>query len=62
LPLIERTNAARQQLWRWMRTRAPEPKRSLDDVRRAWRAEHARGVVCGGWLQRDDGGWEEKKC
>jgi hypothetical protein len=62
LPLIERTNAARQQLWRWMKARAPEPKRSLDDVRRAWRAEHARGVVCGGWLQRDDGGWEEKKC
>ena len=23
---------------------------------------HARGVVCGGWMQRDDGTWEEKKC
>ncbi len=63
LSLVERTNTARQQLWRWMKARAPEPKgRSLDDVRRAWRVEHARGVVCGGWLQRDDGGWEEKKC
>ena len=21
-----------------------------------------KGVVCGGWIQRDDGGWEAKKC
>ena len=64
LALIERTNAARQQLWRWMKARAPQqPKaRTLEEVRRAWHGEHARGVVCGGWLQRDDGGWEEKKC
>ena len=58
--LIERTNTARQQLWRWMKERKHE--RSLDEVRRAWHGEHARGVVCGGWLQRDDGKWEEKKC
>lgn len=63
LSLIERTNSARQQLWRWMKARAPDPKgRSLDDVRRAWHGEHARGVVCGGWLQRDDGSWQEKRC
>jgi len=64
--LIERTNTARQQLWRWMRERvgekAGEKKPHLDEVRRAWHREHARGVVCGGWLQREDGGWEEKKC
>jgi hypothetical protein len=59
--LVERSNNARQQLWRWMKERTHD-KSSLDDVRRAWHREHARGVVCGGWLQRDDGGWEEKKC
>jgi hypothetical protein len=63
LELIERTNAARQQLWRWMKERAPDGKaRPLDEVKRAWHREHARGVVCGGWMQRDDGAWEEKKC
>jgi hypothetical protein len=58
--LIERTNSARQQLWRWMKERKHE--RSLDEVRRAWHGEHARGVVCGGWIQGDDGKWAEKKC
>ena len=63
LALVERTNNARQQLWRWMKERGPNPKaRTLDDVRRAWHHEHARGVVCGGWIQKDDGSWEEKKC
>jgi hypothetical protein len=63
IALIERTNAARQQLWRWMKERAPELKgRSLDEVRRAWQKTHAQGVVCGGWIQRDDGGWQEKTC
>lgn len=60
LVLLERANAARQQLWRWMQSRRPEA--SLDDVRRAWRAAHLKGVVCGGWVQRDDGGWEAKTC
>ena len=36
------------------------PRRSLDDVRRAWQKTHARGVVCGGWIQRDDGTWEAR--
>jgi hypothetical protein len=58
--MIERANAARQQLWRWMRDRKPEVK--LDDVRAAWQKSHQKGVVCGGWLQKDDGSWEEKKC
>jgi uncharacterized protein YdbL (DUF1318 family) len=60
IALIERTNAARQQLWRWMKERTHE--HSLDDVRRAWQKTHARGVVCGGWIQRDDGAWQEKSC
>ncbi len=60
MALLERANAARKQLWRWMRERKPEIK--LDDVRSAWQKSHSKGVVCGGWLQKDDGGWEEKKC
>jgi hypothetical protein len=60
MALIERANSARQQLWRWMRDRKPEVP--LDQIRKGWREAHGRGVVCGGWMQRDDGGWEEKKC
>ena len=58
--MVTRANAARQQLWRWMRDRRPES--SLDEVRKAWHEPHAGGVVCGGWSQRGDGGWEAKKC
>jgi hypothetical protein len=58
--LIDRSNRARMQLWRWMQTQRPEL--SLDEVRQAWRVAHARGVVCNGWMQRDDGQWEAKKC
>ena len=35
---------------------------SLEQVRQAWRAAHLEGVPCGGWIQRDDGTWEAKKC
>jgi hypothetical protein len=58
--LVDRTNRAREQLWRWMHAQRPEVP--LEALRRTWRAEHARGVVCRGWIQRDDGGWEAKKC
>ena len=61
IALVERSNNARQQLWRWMKERTHE-KSTLDEVRRAWHREHARGVICGGWMQKDDGSWEEKKC
>jgi hypothetical protein len=60
LALIERTNAARLQLWRWMKSRKPEV--SAEQVRQAWVETHAKGVVCGGWVQRADGTWEAKKC
>jgi hypothetical protein len=60
LALVERTNGARQQLWRWMKERRPGT--TLDQVRRSWREVHVQGVSCGGWLQRDDGQWEPKKC
>ena len=49
LELIERVNQARLQLWRWMHEQRKEA--SVDDLRRTWRAVHARGVVCGGWLE-----------
>jgi len=53
-------NRARVQLWRWMK--AERKGVSASDLQRTWRRTHARGVVCGGWMQRDDGGWEAKKC
>jgi uncharacterized protein YdbL (DUF1318 family) len=60
MALVERINGARQQLWRWMKDRRPEV--AGDELRLAWHKQHARGVVCGGWMQKDDGGWEGKKC
>jgi hypothetical protein len=58
--LMDKINRARLQLWKWMQSRRPES--TAEQVRSAWRAVHLRGVVCGGWLQRDDGEWEAKKC
>ena len=58
--LIDRVNHARRQVWRWMHEqRADAP---VDDLRRAWRQAHARGVVCGAWVQGDDGKWAGKAC
>ncbi|MDY7230401.1 DUF1318 domain-containing protein [Hyalangium rubrum] len=58
--LVERVNRARLQLWQWMRTVRPGvPEESL---RRSWQQVHAQGVVCGGWVEADDGTWGEKKC
>jgi hypothetical protein len=60
LELVERVNAARAQLWRWMHTQRPDA--SVDELRRAWREAHLRGVVCGGWTEVDAGKWQEKTC
>ena len=60
LLLVDRVNRARVQLWRWMKSERKGV--SASDLQRTWRRTHARGVVCGGWMQRDDGGWEAKKC
>lgn len=60
IALIERVNRARVQLWRWMYT---ERRRgSPAALQQEWQQIHARGVVCGAWVQRADGAWEEKKC
>jgi hypothetical protein len=58
--LIERVNRSRQLLWKWMQSR--QPKAVATDLKRKWRDAHLRGVVCGGWWQKDDGTWEAKKC
>lgn len=60
IALIERVNRARTQLWRWMSAERKDSSPAAHQ--RRWRQIHARGVVCGGWVQRDDGAWEEKKC
>jgi hypothetical protein len=60
LRLIERVNRARAQLWNWMQVQRPAVTREA--LRGAWREVHLRGVVCGGWTQREDGAWEAKKC
>jgi hypothetical protein len=60
IELVERTNAARQQLWRWMKER--QPASTVEQLRRQWRESHLKAVACGGWIQRDDGQWEAKQC
>jgi Protein of unknown function (DUF1318) len=60
IALVERTNQARQQLWRWMKERRPDS--TLDALRKGWHEAHLRAVACGGWIQRDDGTWEAKGC
>ena len=58
--MLERVNLARAQLWRWMHDRRPAVR--LEDLRRAWHDAHLKGVVCDGWIQKSDGGWEAKRC
>ncbi len=58
--LMSRTNNARMQLWRWMRTQRPD--KSLEELRRAWVGAHKDGVPCGGWMEAADKRWEAKKC
>jgi hypothetical protein len=60
LKLIERQNQARQQLWRFLQNR--QPATPAPALRRTWREAHVRALVCGGWMQREDGGWEAKSC
>ncbi len=58
--LVERVNRSRKQLWQWMRTVRPDvPEEAL---RQSWWRLHGEGVVCGGWVEAEDGTWGEKKC
>jgi uncharacterized protein YdbL (DUF1318 family) len=58
--LIERVNRARRQVWRWMHDRRADVPEA--DLKRAWRANHVRNVVCGGWIEGGDGKWQAKSC
>jgi hypothetical protein len=60
IKLVDRVNRARGQLWRWMHEQRPEL--SLDELRARWRKAHVVGVVCGGWIEGDDGKWQSKSC
>jgi hypothetical protein len=58
--LRERVNSARHQLWRWMHDqRADVPE---EELKRAWRDNHVRNVVCGGWIEGGEGKWHAKAC
>jgi hypothetical protein len=58
--LRERVNGARRQLWRWMHDQRPDVPEA--DLKHAWRDNHVRNVVCGGWVEGSDGKWEAKPC
>ncbi|HEY4012838.1 MAG TPA: DUF1318 domain-containing protein [Polyangiaceae bacterium] len=58
--LVERVNRARRQLWRWMHEQRTDV--SETELRRAWRDNHVRNVVCGGWVEGSDGTWQGKSC
>ncbi len=57
---LEKANRSRRQIWLYVQQeRAPT---SEADVRAAWRQQRQKALVCGGWWQRDDRGWEAKAC
>ena len=58
--LAERVNRARLQLWQWMGTMRPGVPE--EELRKSWQQVHAAGVICGGWVEAEDGTWGEKKC
>jgi len=58
--LLERVNRSRRQLWQWLATRAP--RRSPVEIQKSWREVHLAGLICGGQVEKEGGGWEVKKC
>jgi hypothetical protein len=58
--LLERVNRARQQLWHWMHEQRSDV--SQVELQRAWRENHLRNVVCGGWIEQGNGTWQGKSC
>jgi hypothetical protein len=57
---LDGVNRARRQLWRWMHEQHPASAEA--DLRRGWRAAHVKNLVCGGWLEGEDGVWRAKPC
>jgi hypothetical protein len=58
--LVERVNRARRQLWRWMHEQRADISEA--ELQRAWRDNHVRNVICGGWIEGSDGKWQGKSC
>lgn len=58
--VVDRTNRARRQLFRFMHERKPNVPAAA--VVAAWRTAHLRYLVCGGWFLGDDGKWAAKSC
>jgi hypothetical protein len=58
--ILERANRDRVQIWEWLRTE--QPRRSADEVRRAWREVHLQSLPCGAQIQLPNGRWDRKKC
>jgi hypothetical protein len=58
--LIDRINRARRQLWHWMHDQHGETPEA--DLQRSWHQHHVQGVVCGGWIEGEDGKWQAKGC
>jgi uncharacterized protein YdbL (DUF1318 family) len=58
--LVERVNRARAQLWRWMHEQRHDISETA--LQHAWRENHLRNVVCGGWIEGSDGAWQAKPC
>ena len=58
--VVDRTNRSRRQLWRWMHERRAD--KSVGELQRGWTEAHLKGVVCGGWIETNDGAWQAKTC
>jgi hypothetical protein len=58
--LVERVNRARRQLWRWMHAQRADVSEA--ELQRTWHTNHLRNVVCGAWIESDDGKWSSKPC
>jgi hypothetical protein len=58
--LIQRTNRAREQVWRWLASKAPGSDEQR--VRTAWRQVHLDEVPCGAPVQAAGGRWEVRSC
>jgi uncharacterized protein YdbL (DUF1318 family) len=58
--LVERVNRSRREVWRWMHEQRPTVPEA--ELVRAWRENHLRNVVCGGWVEGSDGKWQAKAC
>ncbi len=56
---LEKANRSRRQIWLYLQQRSHDGEA---DVHTAWRQTRQKGLVCGGWWQKDDGAWEAKPC